>query len=377
MNEFITLFADLWQLTREIWQDGVAGFGIGDMIIAFLIFVLFALARRMLARFTMWSLHKWLGKTRFTFDDIIYEVLEKPLQFLFLILGAFIAMNILSLEGVLKEIADKSLRTLIAVGIFWSFYALITPLSRLLDYLGDILTRELINWLITILHWGVILVGGATILQIWGIQIAPIIAGLGLFGVAVALGAQDLFKNLLAGVSILLEQKFRIGDWIEVADAVEGTVEHIGFRSTRIRRFDKVPVIVPNNMFSDRAVINHSQMTHRRIFWRIGLEYRTTAHQLKQIRADILAWIKQNPDFIDPPELPCFVFVDSFNDSSIDMMVYTFTRTTDWEEWLAHKQALALAIKACVEAAGTDFAFPSRSIYVDASDTLFANMSGK
>ena len=210
---------------------------------------------------------------------------------------------------------------------------------------------------------GVILTGLATVLQIWGIQIGPIIAGFGLFGVAVALGAQDLFKNLLGGISILVERRFALGDWVEVDGVVSGTIEQIGFRSTRVRRFDLVPVIVPNNMFADHALVNYSQMTHRRIYWKVGLEYRTTSIQLRRVRDQILKWLKDDDAFLSGPKPPCFVYVDSFNDSSIDLIIYCFTVETDWETWLAHKERLAISIKEIVENAGASFAFPSVSIY--------------
>jgi MscS family membrane protein len=203
------------------------------------------------------------------------------------------------------------------------------------------------------------------VLQIWGIQVAPLIAGLGLFGVAVALGAQDLFKNLLAGLSILIEKRFGVGDWVKVDGVVEGTVEHIGFRSTRVRRFDKAPVYVPNTEFADGAVTNFSAMTHRRIYWKIGVEYRTTRDQLAEIRNRIEAFLLDSDEFAKPPEVPLFVRIDSFNDSSIDIMLYCFTRTTVWGEWLEAKERLAYAVKDIVEGAGTGFAFPSTSLYVE------------
>jgi MscS family membrane protein len=220
-----------------------------------------------------------------------------------------------------------------------------------------------VRWLMTIARWGIILTGAATVLQIWGIQIGPIIAGFGLFGVAVALGAQDLFKNLLGGVSILVERRFKIGDWVRVESIVEGTVEDIGFRSTRIRRFDQVPVVVPNNFFADYALINFSEMNYRRIFWQIGVEYQTSSAQLRDICGQIKSWLDDNANFISDDRVPCLIFVDGFNDSSIDIMVYCFTETTDWQEWLTQKQDLAYAIKEIVEGAGTGFAFPSRTIY--------------
>ena len=112
-----------------------------------------------------------------------------------------------------------------------------------------------------------------------------------LIGVAVALGAQDLFKNLISGFLIIAEKRFNIGDWIKVEGVVEGTVEAIGFRSTFVRRFDKAPVYIPNAKLSDNSLINFSSMSHRRIYWRIGVQYRTTIEMLREIRDNIENYI--------------------------------------------------------------------------------------
>jgi len=149
---------------------------------------------------------------------------------------------------------------------------------------------------------------------------------------------------------------------------VEGTVEHIGFRSTTIRQFDKAPVYVPNAAFADTPVINFSRMTHRRIKWAIGVEYRTTKEQLAYIRDEIEAYLWTNDDFAKPPEAALLVYVDTFNSSSIDFLVYCFTRTTNWEQWLQAKERLAYRIMEIVRAAGTDFAFPSSTLYVQEQD---------
>ena len=197
------------------------------------------------------------------------------------------------------------------------------------------------DWLIKIIKATFIFIGSATVLEIWGIKIGPILAGLGLFGVAIALGAQDLFKNLISGLLIISEKRFSIGDWILVDGVVEGTVEEMGFRSTVVRRFDKAPVYVPNVKLADSAVTNFSSMTHRRIFWHIGVEYRTTIEQLRRIRDGIEAYIIDNEDFSKPDEVPTFVRIDRFSDSSIDIMLYCFTRTLVWGQWLEIKERLA------------------------------------
>ncbi|MCH1569108.1 MAG: mechanosensitive ion channel family protein [Alphaproteobacteria bacterium] len=355
-----------WSLVEEVWSESSFGVSPAELLTALAVFLVFAVLRGLFTRFVLGGLERLTKRTETEIDDLLREALERPIKFFFLILGVFFALEVLPLDGLAAELADKIMRSLIAVGIFWSFYAASTPASMALKRIEDVLSPEIVGWLLTLLRWGIVLTGLATILQIWGIQIAPIIAGFGLFGVAVALGAQDLFKNLLGGVSILIERRFKLGDWIEVESVVEGNIEQIGFRSTRVRRFDQVPVVVPNNMFSDHALVNYSNMTRRRIKWTIGLEYRTTAAQLKQVREGILAWLDSDPRFVtEIHEVPNIVHIDGFNDSSIDMLVYCFTETTKWYDWLSAKEDLALAIKTVVEDAGTGFAFPSRSIYME------------
>lgn len=356
---------DLWQLTVDVWTTGVFGYSIGDALVALGIVLGFYLLRGLFTRFVFSFIDRWIAARQMRVADFLHAALAEPLKFAFLIIGVFFALDYLSLSGTPALIANNVVRSLIAFAIFWAVHNAITPLAMLLRELERVLTNEMIDWLVTGAKWGVIAIGAATILQLWGIQVAPIIAGLGLFGVAVALGAQDLFKNLIGGLSILIEKRFRAGDWILVDGVVEGTVEHIGFRSTRVRRFDRAPVFVPNQKLSDAAVTNFSDMTYRRIFWKIGVEYRTSLDQLKQIRDGIEDYLRNDENFVQPPAAAMFVRIDSFGASSIDIMLYTFTYTTVWGEWLERKEELAFKVKEIVEGAGTGFAFPSQSVYVE------------
>lgn len=365
MEELSPQLSELWTITLEVWNTGVFGYSIGDALVALGIFLAFYLLRGFFARFVFSFLDRWVKNTSTKFDDYLHSALIEPLRFGFVIVGVFFALDFLNMQGTAAVIADNVIRSLIAFAIFWALHNAINPLSLLLRELGRMLTNEMLNWLITGAKWGIIAIGAATILQIWGIQVAPIIAGLGLFGVAVALGAQDLFKNLIGGLSILIEKRFRAGDWIMVDGVVEGTVEHVGFRSTRVRRFDQAPVFVPNQKLSDAAVTNFSDMTYRRIFWKIGVEYRTTLDQLKEIRDGIETYLRENDNFVQPPAAAMFVRIDAFGASSIDIMLYTFTYTTVWGEWLEQKEELAFKVKEIVEGAGTGFAFPSQSLYVE------------
>lgn len=354
-----------WQLVIDVWQTGFLGIDIGRLLSAIFILMIFWAFRRLFTRFIVGAVKRWTNRSKNALDNSLANALEKPISFVPIVVGVFFATDYLALEGALAQVAENVTRSLIAFTIFWAFFRAIDPLSVLLQTLEKVFSSALIDWLVKAIRIVIALIGAATILEIWGIQVAPIIAGLGLFGVAVALGAQDLFKNLIAGVLVLAEKRFHKGDWILVDGVVEGTVESIGFRSTVVRRFDKAPVYVPNTKLSDDAVTNFSAMSHRRIYWKIGVEYRTTIEQLRRIRDDIEAYLLETPDFAKPDEVPMFVRIDRFSDSSIDIMIYCFTKTTQWGEWLAIKEALACKIKEIVETAGTGFAFPSQSVYVE------------
>lgn len=365
MEKLTNTLQNFWAVVQSVWQEGVLGRSLTEAFIALAIFLVFFVLRGLFRKFVIRLIERWTTKTPNTFDDQLSKALSGPLQLLFTALGLFFAFQSVQFEGELETLTDNIVRTVITVAIFWALYNMIKPLSGMLRRLEGLLTGEMLTWLITGIRWGVLFLGAATVLQLWGIQVAPILAGLGLFGVAVALGAQDLFRNLIGGLCVLIEKRFKIGDWILVEGVVQGTVEHIGFRSTKIRRFDLSPVFVPNQKLSDNAVTNFSRMTYRRIFWSISLEYRITLDQLKAIRDKIEKYLLTNDAFVNPPAASMFVRIDAFNASSIDLMLYTFTHTTVWGEWLAHKEELAYEIKSIVEGEGANFAFPSQSLYIE------------
>ena len=358
-------WAAFWNVVMDVWKNGLYGIDIGRIAVAVLIFLGFLIIRRVFSKVLVHRVSLLTRKTSTPLDDKALEVVQKPVSFIPVVAGAYFAMEHLNLSGNLEIFADRLIRSLIVFVIFWGLVRLAQPLSVLLHGLERALSTPMVEWFIKAVRIAFVFIGGATILEIWGIRVGPIIAGLGLLGVAVALGAQDLFKNLISGILVLVEKRFHPGDWIRVRGVVEGTVETIGFRSTVVRRFDKAPVYVPNSKLSDDSLINYSAMTHRRIYWKIGVEYRTTIGQLRTIRDRIEDYILQSDAFAHPPEVSTFVRIDRFSDSAIDIMLYCFTRTIDWGEWLELKEKLAYRIKQIVEEAGTGFAFPSRSLYVE------------
>ncbi|MBT5572474.1 MAG: mechanosensitive ion channel family protein [Alphaproteobacteria bacterium] len=366
LNELWMPFADFWVITRDVLDDTAFGTSFGRILIAVIVFGFLMIARGLFARFIIGWLKRLVKKTRNQIDDRMVEALEMPLRFVPVVLGFFIATEVLQLEGTFDTLALRLTRSLIVFAMFWGAVALVEPVSLLFGQLREVLSPTMRNWILKAVKILFGVVGAAAILQLWGIEIGPLVAGLGLFGLAAALAAQDLFKNLLSGVLIIAEKRFNPGDWIRVEGVVEGTVQSIGFRSTMVRQFDKAMVQVPNAKLADTAVVNYSEMSHRRIYWKIGVLYDTTADQLREVRDGIEAYILEDEAFASPEDVATFVRIDSFNDSSIDIMVYCFTKTTVWGEWLEVKEQLAYRIKEIVEGAGSAFAFPSRSLYLEA-----------
>ncbi len=360
----------LWVEVLNVWQNGVFGIDIGSIIIALLVFGAFLVLRGVLSKYILSRLHRWTSKSNTSIDDKIIKALAPPIRFIPIILGLFFAAQSLNIDGMAAEFTARLVRSMIAFTIFWSLHRALEPIQHLSKNMERILTPVMMSWIFKFLKVLVIFIGAAVVLEIWGIAIGPLLAGLGLFGAAIALGAQDLFKNLIGGLTVIAEKRFYPGDWIKVDGVVEGIVEEIGFRSTRVRRFDKAPVYVPNSDLSDAVITNFSRMTNRRIYWKIGIKYSASREQLTLIRDEIADYLATCDDFEKPPKVSTFVRLDSFNDSSIDFMIYCFTKTTDWGEWLAVKEEFALVIKEIVEEkAGTEFAFPSQSLYIEPMPT--------
>ncbi len=358
INKFISLFSD-------VWEKGIGGINFSEFFFAVVIFLLFLLFRNLFAKIVISRLEKFVSKSSNKFDNKLVEALEGPVKFLPLVVGFFIASNYVQLEGKFIFFVESLNRSLITILIFWFIHQIIEPISFLIKKIEDLLSKDLLSWILRAFRIVIIILGFAAVLEIWGVKIGPIVAGLGLFGVAVALGAQDLFKNLISGILVLVEKRFKIGDWIFVEGVIEGTVEKIGFRSTVIRKFDKSLAIIPNFQFAEKAVTNITKTTNRKIDWTIGLEYRSTSDQLKKCRDSIEQYIKNSPDFYISEDTHLTVKLKQFSASSIDIQIRCYTKTNDYYEWLSVKDRLVLAVKEIVEKNGASFAFPSQSLYVE------------
>jgi len=357
------VFNNFSELFFSVWSRGIYGIDIFQILIGIGIFFIFLVFRGLISKLIIKKLEIISKRTTNKLDDTFVHAMVGPARFLPIVLGFFIASYYMSFGEEGKLAIDTINRTLITIFIFWLIHQVVEPISYILSGLDKMLTKELIGWIIKSLKILIFILGLAAVLELWGIKIGPIIAGLGLFGVAVALGAQDLFKNLISGILVLVEKRFKIGDWILVEGTIEGIVEKIGFRSTVIRKFDKSLAIIPNFQFAENSVVNISETTNWRIRWSITLQYDTTVEQLKKIREEIENYINKSDDFNQ--SVGVAVRIEKFSDSSIDLLVRCFTASNSWTDSLLVKERLAIAIKEIVEGNKASFAFPSQSIYIE------------
>ncbi|MEM5518427.1 mechanosensitive ion channel family protein [Henriciella sp. AS95] len=368
----ISTLMDYWTQVDEVLNTGFLGQPIGRGVLAIVILLVAYLVRGLVAHIIAGTIGKLAGKTQTKFDDNLVKAIKPPLTLLPISAGIFFAAQAMGAEGEVDDFFIAVTKSIVIGAIFWAIFRMITPLLLLIRGMRRIFGETFLGWISRILKAIVVFVGGAAVLDVWGVPVLPFLASLSLLSVAVALGAQDLFKNLIGGMTIIGERRLSKGDWVFVDGVVEGTVEDVGFRSTTVRRFDKAPVYVPNSKLADNPLTNFSRMTHRRIYWKIGLEYRTTDDQLAAIRGAIESYIADSDDFAPAADVSTFVHVDEFSDSSVNIMVYCFTKTTVWGEWLAIKEQLAFHIKKIVEDEGASFAFPSRSLYFEKMPDGFA-----
>ena len=358
---------EFWNLVLETWQQGIRGIGIYNIIICLLIILGSLVARALMNTYLLDKIAKLTEKSETTLDDEIIESLRGPFGLIPVAFGLYLITAYLPFSGSLDLIATNLVKMLVIYTIFSALANLTKPLLNLLSD-NSWLTPAMTTWLSRVASVLVWIVGITMMLDIWGIEIGPIIAGLGLFSVAVALGAQDMFKNIIAGIFILSEKRFQPGDRIRIGDGLHGIVESIGFRSTQVRLLDTSPVFVPNTDLSDAQVINHQNMNYRRIFWTVNLVYSTSAQQLENICNDVEEYINTSKNFIQNPGQENFVKVTELGSSSIDLTILCYMDVIDYTQFSQVKQELIFKIMEVVSTYESDFAFPSRSLYIEKQD---------
>ena len=338
---------------------------IGRLVLAIFVFFLIYFLRQLFSKMGIKLLRSLAERTKTTFDDQIIDMLEPPVRFMFIIVGLILAFKILDLPDSSQEFIHHFTRSLFAVVFIWTAYRASEIISRFMKHLTakteSILDDQLMLFVGKFLRIVVIAVGAMVLVREWGYDIAGLVAGLGLGGLAFALAARDTVANIFGSITILLDRPFAIGDWIETPH-VEGTVEDIRLRSTHIRTFAHALVAIPNSVLANDAITNWSRMGKRRITFKLGVTYDSTRAQIQEAVLQIEDMLKNHPD-IHPKTI--FVYFTDFGESALEIFLYFFTKTTNWQQYLSLRQDINLKTMEILEKMGMKIAFPSSSLYIE------------
>ena len=339
------------------------GIPLANLIAAFLLLIFFLFLRRLFTKATMLILQPLTKRTKTFYDDRILFALKGPISFMFVIIGVNLFFTLIFLE---TPLIKSAIDTMIVYNIFWVIYALTHALRGLVyhfaNQLNPELGHEMGNFILAIVRGIIIAIGLGAILQVWGINVAGLVAGLGIGGLAFALAAKDTAANLFGSIALLLDKSIRIGEWIKIG-GVEGTVEDIGMRTTKIRAFGKGLITLPNQMIANSPIENFSRRKVRRIKMTIGITYGATSTQISNIVADIKAMLQNHGGISQNSTM--LVNFTSFDDSSLGIFIYTFANTAVWAKYMTIKEDVNLKIMKIVEENNAEFAFPSQSIYIE------------
>ena len=352
------------ELVSQVWNRGFLGIDLGSIISSLAVILIAFLFRGFVISVILNALGRLADKTESKIDDEILSALRKPIGLIPVTIAFYLCTLILPIEGLVGDIATNIVKAFVIFTIFSALSNAVKPIFVALST-SAWLTASMQMWLERASRFLVWVIGIAIILDIFGIRIGPLVAGLGLFSVAVALGAQDFFKNLIAGILIIGEHRFQPGDRIEVSGQLHGIVETIGFRSTVIRTFDTAPMTIPNKDLSDVKVINHGDMFNRRLNWKINLIYSTSVEQLELIRTEIKEYIINSDDFVSDPDLDPVVRVVELGASSIDILIVAYSDPVGFAAYNEVKENLIFNIMKIVKANNSEFAYPSTSLYVE------------
>lgn len=349
----------------------VLGIPLYRFALALLVLFFFFFLRKFLTLMAVRSLRRIVKRTPTEIDDIILRALTKPISFLIVVLGVGLALLTLGTESTL---VFRVVRTLLIFTAGWSAFNLINAFEdRFYEFaqrFGKELSKEIGSFLIKLAKAFTILMVAVAILQEWGINVSALLASLGLLGLAVSLAAKDTLENIISGFVLLLDKPILSGETGEIA-GVQGTVEEIGLRSTKIRTFDKTLVSIPNKEVVNQNINNWSRRDKRRVRTYIGLVYSTTREQMENILKDIRDMLASHPRVAKDEKF--YVYFEVFGDNSLNILLQYYTDTSDYAEYLKIVEDVNLKIMEIVERNGSSFAFPSRSIYVEKLPDTFLN----
>lgn len=346
-------------------QQLLVSLNIGNWVANFSVVIFITLILQLIWRTFARKTEVVIERTENHWDDIAWFAVSRPVSWLILLMGGSMAMRVVaeSEDLLLSEYLPLVQKISILILVGWAFLRLVNKAEDTFVALEDKDTTTVTAMAkLAKLSLAVIII--LSIVQTLGVSVSGVLAFGGMGGLVVGMAAKDLLSNLFGALMVYMDKPFKVGDWIRSPDkSIEGTVEDIGWRVTRIRTFDKRPLYVPNSLFTQIVVENPSRMSNRRIKENFGLRYKDIS-QVEAIITDVREMLNKHPDIDTNQTL--IVNFDLFNNSSLDFFIYTFTKTTDWVQYHHIKQDVLLQVAQIVRQHQAEFAFPTRQLHFDA-----------
>ncbi|WP_392485906.1 mechanosensitive ion channel family protein [Haloimpatiens sp. FM7315] len=350
--------------------------------VALVIFFCFMIFRKIFSKYLLGFLLKLFNRKNAETRAKLSLAFEKPVSMFFLFIGIYISvyyirLNLLGDNYVTSVFLNKIFSSVVIINIAWGLCNLTNGSSVLFDKMQqkfDInLDKILFPFVSKIIRFLIIAFAVIMVIEKWGYDIQGFIAGLGLGGLAFALAAKDAASNIFGGMIILMDKPFNIGDWI-YTPSVEGIVEDISFRSTRVRTFDEGLVTVPNSKLVNEAITNWSRREKRRVSFSIGVNYNTPIEKIKICVKEIGDMIKAS-EGVDEKNI--IVNFDEFSKSSLDICIYFYVNTSILSKYLEIKEAINLNIMQILEKNKVSMAFPTTSVYIESTKETEGKQEGE
>jgi len=333
--------------------------------------LLAAVLASIVTQFLLRYAEKKASQTTNHWDDALIQAAKRPLPIIIWLVGiAFSAAIVGKATGAVIFDAVPPIRNVgVVVCLAWFLIRLIRNFTdnivAMREKNGEEVDLTTIDALSKLARLTVIIIATLMAMQALDFSISGVLAAGGIGGIAIGFAAKDLLANFFGGLTVYLDRPFSVGDWIRSPDKqIEGTVEYISWRHTRVRAFNKNPIYVPNALFTTIVVENPSRMTHRRIKETIGIRYEDIG-VMGAIVADVKAML-QNHAEVDATQT-LIVNFNTFGPSSLDFFIYTFTKTTAWIHFHEVKQDVLLKVAEIIDRHGAQIAFPTHTVHIEAA----------
>jgi MscS family membrane protein len=339
---------------------------ISRVLLVITVIIAIAVLRRVLKLFLMRPMRR-LARHLDLLPDFVFDTFRLPIHYLSIALSIIGALQIFGVGGndMLDAFITNVARTFLILAVLIGAYRLLDLVAKspreMINIIGVDIEARLLPFIHTGLRLVIIVMAIVIVLREWDYDVSGLIAGFGLGGLALALAAQDIAANLFGFMALVSDRPFNVGEFIITPDG-EGVVEHVGLRSTRLRRMDQALISVPNSKMAAASIVNWSRLEKRRLDYTLRLPYGTSSGDIRVLLHRIREYLKAQP-LIDEDSVVVY-FMD-FGQSSLEVLIRGYIFLANWSEFQAEKERLHIEVMEIVDSLGINIAYPSMSLYLE------------